>query len=176
MDHPVFAAAGTKYDAYRQAAETYTMAILAAATAGVPLLVTLHGPDAAEEIVAHAYDVRVGDGVLNVAAEGVRRSVPLRGEGAPAILPTIVPMDDAHRLARASAVAMAHLRAEAEMITVDDGHGEQMMRPDMVFVASTGIYPASALGADWSEIRSLDANDDGIVVRTGDRELTLRAA
>lgn len=176
MDHPVFAAPGTKPDAARIAAETYTIAILAAATAGVPLLVTLHGPDAAEEIVAHAYDVRVENGSLDVAADGVRRTVALSGDAAPAVLPSVTPMDDAHRMARASAETLNHLRDGAEMLKVDDGHGEQMVRPDMVVVASTGIYPANALGADWSEIRSLDANDDGIVVRTRDRELTLRAA
>lgn len=176
MDHPVFAAPDARRDALRIATETYILTIMAAANAGVPMLVTLHGPDGAEEIVARAYDVRVENDVLHVAADGVSRHVALGGADAPAILPSLVPLDDARRMAVFSAQAVARLRDDAEMLKVDDGHGEMLVRPDLVMVASTGIYPANALGADWSEITSLDADSDGIVVRAGERELTLRAA
>lgn len=177
MDHPVFATSTPAQTAIEELRDHVLISKITAASRGVPLVVSLHGPDGVEELTVEPCDVRIDDDcVLSIKGSGFSRSLPLHGEGAAAILPDFVPADERRRRMLEAAAAMAGLRTKATMLDVQDGHGHARVRPDMVVVASTGIYPAGALGVDWEEATGLTTDASMIGVRTAARTLELRAA
>lgn len=176
MQHPVFAK-HTDHDAIADIRRHVLVATMTAAERGVPLAVTLHGAESIEEMIAEPIDVVIDDAaVLTVTGGGKRRVVALAGPDAPAILPSLMPCDSIReRMIRASG-ALADLRRATAILEVEDGHGSALMTPDMVMVASTGIYPAGLLGIEWDEGATIDSIAGKLSVRGAERSLVLRAA
>lgn len=175
MQHPVFATT-TDRDPLDDIRRHVLDATIAAARKGVRLIVTFHDAEGADELIAEPIDVTIDhDGVLTVRADGRRRVVALAGPDAPAILPSFVPCDANHRLAKEVSAAVSRLRENAVMIEADDRHGTRLITPDMIMVASTGIYAAGVLGVEWEDEPTMTTSDGLVVIGNDERSLELRA-
>jgi hypothetical protein len=143
----------------------------------LPVMVTIHGADAIETIVARADRVRLSnDGILTIGTAEEDRTFRLIGPDTGPVLPTITVMDAMDEVMTNAKEATRSLRSRTGMLDVDDGHGIVRILADAVMVTSTGIYPSNGLGMDWDGTSTLVEDDDGITVTSSDGTLRLSAA
>lgn len=144
---------------------------------GLPLMVTIHGGDAVETLVARADRVKLSDdGILTIGTAEEDRTFHLIGPDTGPVLPTITVMDAMDEVMTNAKGATSSLRSRTGMLDVDDGHGIVRILADAVMVTSTGIYPSNGLGMDWDATSTLVEDDDGITVTSSGRTLRLSAA
>lgn len=174
MQHPVFATT-TDRDPIDDIRRHILDATIAAAGKGVRLAVTFHDAEGDDEIIAEPIDVTIDqNAVLTVRGDGRRRVVTLVGPDAPAILPTFMPCDETHRRMKQASEAVARLRSDAVVVEADDGHGSRLITPDMIMVASTGIYAAGVLGVEWQDEPTIAFCEESVTIGTDDHTLALR--
>jgi hypothetical protein len=156
--------------------------IARAREAGVQIEVSVIDGDREDLWIVDADAATIDGDSLRLCVDQGVLDFPYAGPDALPVLPSIVAVDRAHAL-RAQAIAardaVGRLDGSPIVVRFADSRNEAVLPSDLMHVASSGIYPPTVLGMDWSEVSAIRTSDDGMAVlssRDGSVGFTMAAA
>lgn len=134
---------------------------------GLPIEVSIIEGDRESVWIVDADAVSVADGSMKLHVEDGTLEFAYSGPSALPVMPSLILVDRAHAL-RAQAIAVrdgvGRIDGTPAIMRFADARNEAVGTSDLMHVSSTGIYPPTLLGMDWSEVASVTAGMDGMTV------------